>query len=235
MFVLSSCWRLRRFRAFASTFNAIRRSSFLQSNAIYALSSGFGKCGVSVIRVSGRQTRDALLALSKRKRLPIERKAVVMDLFHPVSNQQLDRGLILWFKGETNLSKKVFKYSNLWSRFVGPSSFTGEDVCELHVHGGTAVVAAVLDALSHVPGLRPAEPGEFTKRYSCDVTSYFFTLLVLFFCSGRSRTTNWIWRKLKVWQTWSTPKRKHRDAKLCSRCKDRSANSTPTGETNWKK
>ena len=104
MFVLSSSWRLRRFRAFASTFNAIRRSSFLQSNAIYALSSGFGKCGVSVIRVSGRQTRDALLALSKRKRLPSERKAVVMDLFHPVNNQQLDRGLILWFKGETNLS-----------------------------------------------------------------------------------------------------------------------------------
>ena len=47
----------------------------------------------------------------------------------------------------------------------GPGSFTGEDVCELQVHGGTAVVAAVLDALSHVPGLRPAEAGEFTKRF----------------------------------------------------------------------
>ena len=47
---------------------------------------------------------------------------------------------------------------------VGPASFTGEDSCELHVHGGPAVVAAVLDAIQAVPGLEPAEPGDFTRR-----------------------------------------------------------------------
>ena len=74
-----------------------------QSHAIYALSSGFGKCGVSVIRISGRQTRDALLALSRRTVLPPQRKAVVLDLFHPVNQTQLDRGLVLWFQGnQTN-------------------------------------------------------------------------------------------------------------------------------------
>lgn len=47
---------------------------------------------------------------------------------------------------------------------LAPHSFTGEDVAELHVHGGRAVVAAVLDALAAIPGLTPAEPGDFTKR-----------------------------------------------------------------------
>ena len=47
---------------------------------------------------------------------------------------------------------------------VGPASFTGEDSCELHVHGGPAVVAAVLDAIQAVPGLEPAKPGDFTRR-----------------------------------------------------------------------
>jgi tRNA modification GTPase len=47
----------------------------------------------------------------------------------------------------------------------GPQSFTGEDCAEFHVHGGPAVVTAMLDALGSLPGLRPAEPGDFTRRY----------------------------------------------------------------------
>ncbi len=48
--------------------------------------------------------------------------------------------------------------------FSGPHSFTGEDSCEFQIHGGPAVVAAMLDALGTIPGLRHAEPGEYTKR-----------------------------------------------------------------------
>ena len=62
----------------------------------------------------------------------------------PHSREALDQGLVLWFPA--------------------CASFTGEDVLELQVHGGRAVVAALLDALSAMPGLRPAEPGEFTRR-----------------------------------------------------------------------
>ena len=62
----------------------------------------------------------------------------------PHSREALDQGLVLWFPAR--------------------ASFTGEDVLELQVHGGRAVVAALLDALSAMPGLRPAEPGEFTRR-----------------------------------------------------------------------
>lgn len=71
-----------------------------QSSGIFALSSGFGKCGVSVIRVSGNGTQSALLALGKKDKLPAERKAVLWDIFHPKSGIQLDKGLVLWFKGK---------------------------------------------------------------------------------------------------------------------------------------
>lgn len=50
-------------------------------------------------------------------------------------------------------------------RFIAPNSFTGEDMCELHVHGGIAVVKSVLSALLKIPFFRLAEPGEFTKRF----------------------------------------------------------------------
>lgn len=50
----------------------------------------------------------------------------------------------------------------LW--FPGPNSFTGEDCCEFHVHGGTAVVSALNEAINSVSGVRPSLPGEFTKR-----------------------------------------------------------------------
>ncbi|KAH8247624.1 hypothetical protein KR038_007118 [Drosophila bunnanda] len=110
---------------------------------IYSLSSGHVKCGVSVIRVSGPQTKKALRAIVANKEY--EPKATYLkSFFHPTSKEMIDRGLLLWFKG--------------------PASFTGEDSCEFQVHGSLAVIAAMLDALGKVDGLRPAQPGEFTKR-----------------------------------------------------------------------
>lgn len=109
---------------------------------IYALSSGHGKSGVAVIRVSGPKASDALTALAGD--LPPPRIAVLRKLHAPVSTEILDRSLIIWFPG--------------------PASFTGEDVFELHVHGGRAVIDGVFRALSNLPDLRIAEPGEFTRR-----------------------------------------------------------------------
>ncbi|XP_038628877.1 tRNA modification GTPase GTPBP3, mitochondrial [Tachyglossus aculeatus] len=111
---------------------------------IFALSSGHGKCGVAVIRTSGPASGPALLRLMARLELPRPRTATLSLILDPDSSEPLDRGLVLWFPG--------------------PHSFTGEDCAELHVHGGPAVVSGVLRALGSLPGLRPAEAGEFTKR-----------------------------------------------------------------------
>ena len=103
--------------------------------------------GVALIRISGPQAFTALRALHADHPggvLPLPRTAVLRKLRHPQSGALLDHAMVL--------------------RFVAPASFTGEDVAELHVHGGAAVVAAVLNALKDIPGLRFAEAGEFTKR-----------------------------------------------------------------------
>ncbi|XP_058870073.1 tRNA modification GTPase GTPBP3, mitochondrial [Acipenser ruthenus] len=112
---------------------------------IFALSSGHGKCGVAVIRVSGPASASALRSLAGMKQaLPAPRTAVLHSLLDPGTGEPLDRGLVLWFPG--------------------PHSFTGEDCAEFHVHGGPAVISGVLQALGSLPGLRPAEAGEFTRR-----------------------------------------------------------------------
>ena len=112
------------------------------SDTIYALSSGLPPAGVAVIRLSGPHCRFALETLHVS--IPEPRKAVVRKLFSANSGSLLDEALVLYFKA--------------------PASFTGEDVIELHCHGGRAVVEAVLSELSLIDGLRLAEPGEFTKR-----------------------------------------------------------------------
>jgi tRNA modification GTPase len=109
---------------------------------IYALSSGAGRAGVAVIRISGPAAGGALEALAGKR--PAARKAVLRRLRELGSGETLDRGLVLWFPA--------------------PGSVTGEDVAELHVHGGRAVIDGVLEALGRLPGLGPAEPGEFTRR-----------------------------------------------------------------------
>ncbi|KAM9242144.1 5-taurinomethyluridine-[tRNA] synthase subunit GTPB3, mitochondrial isoform 4-T4 [Dugong dugon] len=111
---------------------------------IFALSSGQGRCGVAVIRTSGPASGPALRSLTAGRDLPPARSARLRLLSDPRSGEPLDRALVLWFPG--------------------PQSFTGEDCAEFHVHGGPAVVSGVLQALSGVPGLRPAEAGEFTRR-----------------------------------------------------------------------
>ena len=111
------------------------------SETVFALASAAGRAGIAVIRLSGPQTATALMRLGCG--LPSPRKATRANFCDP-SGEILDDGLLLWFPA--------------------PHSFTGEDVAELHVHGGRAVVDSILMALKDVEGLRPAEPGEFTRR-----------------------------------------------------------------------
>lgn len=110
---------------------------------IYALSSAGGRAGVAVIRVSGGLTSTIVERLTGKPR-PRPREAVLRQLADPRTGEALDRALVLYFQG--------------------PKSFTGEDVAEFHVHGGRAVVASVLKALSGFDGVRAAAAGEFTRR-----------------------------------------------------------------------
>lgn len=114
----------------------------MPAETIFALSSGRLPSGVAVVRISGPGARAALLALAGV--VPPARQARYGMLWHPRSGDVLDQGLQLFFPG--------------------PASATGEDVAELHLHGGRAVVAAVVAALALLPGLRLAEPGEFTRH-----------------------------------------------------------------------
>lgn len=109
---------------------------------IFALSSGRPPVAIAVIRISGPRAGAALTALGIK--IPESRQARFARIRDPRSGEIIDEGLVLWF--------------------AGPRSETGEDVAELQVHGGRAVIAAVLDALASIDGLRMAEPGEFTRR-----------------------------------------------------------------------
>ena len=114
----------------------------MPSDTIFALSSGQPPAGIAVIRISGTAAGAALAALAGR--LPPPRRAALATLVDPADGTELDRTLVLWLPG--------------------PATATGEDCAELHLHGGRAVVAAVEAALMRQPGLRRAEPGEFTRR-----------------------------------------------------------------------
>ncbi len=111
------------------------------ADTIFALSSGPPPAGIAVIRISGPAARFGLETLAGV--VPEPRKVAVRPLT-AADGSLIDRGLVLFFPG--------------------PASFTGEDVAEFHVHGGRAGVSAVLTALSALPGFRPAEAGEFTRR-----------------------------------------------------------------------
>ena len=113
------------------------------SETIVALSSGSGVSGVAVVRLSGSHAFDALNKLTSEK-LPKYRMATLRELRDPETDARLDQALVICFKG--------------------PASFTGEDVVELHLHGGRSVVSGVLDALVGMDYIRPAEPGEFSRR-----------------------------------------------------------------------
>jgi len=115
----------------------------LYVDTIFALASGAGRAGVAVIRLSGPQAGPALEKLSGQP-LPKPRQAFRARFMDPVDGDIIDDGLALWFPA--------------------PASFTGEDVVEIHVHGGMAVRTALFGALSAFGGLRMADPGEFTRR-----------------------------------------------------------------------
>lgn len=108
---------------------------------IFSLSSGSPPAAIGVIRLSGPGAGDALCGLAGG--LPEPRRASLATL-RDIHGEVLDRALVLWLPG--------------------PGSATGEDMAELHCHGGRAVIAAVEAALEGMPGLRRAMPGEFTRR-----------------------------------------------------------------------
>src|SRR5262249_5973152 len=111
-------------------------------DTIFALSSGKPPAAIAVVRISGPSARLALEQLGGR--VPQGRRAGPGRIRNPSTGEVIDAGLILWFPA--------------------PRSETGEDMAELQLHGGRAVVAEVLAALGRLPGFRLAEPGEFTRR-----------------------------------------------------------------------
>ena len=115
----------------------------MSGETIFALSSGGRRAAIAVVRVSGSAAGAALARIGGALP-PAPRQAALRRFRHPDTGDVIDRGLALWFPG--------------------PDSATGEDIAEFHVHGGPAVLRALVQALAALPGLRPAEPGEFTRR-----------------------------------------------------------------------
>lgn len=111
-------------------------------DTIFALSSGRPPAAIAVVRISGPRAGVALEKLIGR--IPEPRRAALARVKNPINAEVLDEALALWFPAA--------------------NSEIGEDSAELQLHGGRAVIAGVLDALGTIDGLRPAEPGEFTRR-----------------------------------------------------------------------
>src|SRR3954466_8988339 len=112
-----------------------------REQTIFALASGRPPTAIAIVRVSGPLAGTALEALAGR--VPSPRRAT-RALLREAHRRPLDDAVVLWFPG--------------------PASATGEDVAEFHVHGGRAVLAGLFAALSSFADVRPAEPGEFTRR-----------------------------------------------------------------------
>lgn len=119
-------------------------------STVFALASAPGRAGIAVVRLSGPDAGAALRQLAPNlKALPPPRLATRVSLYAPESSpggavERIDDALVLWFPG--------------------PGSFTGEDVVEFHVHGGHAVLDALITSLAGLQGLRPAGPGDFSRR-----------------------------------------------------------------------
>ncbi|MFE0016571.1 tRNA uridine-5-carboxymethylaminomethyl(34) synthesis GTPase MnmE [Mesorhizobium sp. NPDC059054] len=111
------------------------------SDSIVALSSGKLPAGVAVVRLSGSKTRFAIETISETS---VPEREVALRRLKQADGSLIDTGLVIFF--------------------AGPASFTGEDVAEFQVHGGRAVVSALLQTLTSIDGIRHAEPGEFTRR-----------------------------------------------------------------------
>jgi tRNA modification GTPase len=120
---------------------AMNRPVMSPADTIVAPASGMSLAAIAVIRISGPETRAVLDALCGGAPPPRHASLRAIGL---ANAPLIDRGLVLSFEG--------------------PASFTGEDMAELHVHGGRAVIGAVIDAVLTLPGTRLAEPGEFARR-----------------------------------------------------------------------
>ena len=114
----------------------------INSDTIFAVSSGSGMAGIAVIRLSGSKAGSILASIAGP--LPLPRLASVRQLRIPGSGEVIDQALVLWMPG--------------------PASATGEDVSEFHVHGSAAVIDTMFGVFRSVAGVRLAEPGEFTRR-----------------------------------------------------------------------
>jgi tRNA modification GTPase len=112
-----------------------------RDQTIFALSSGHPPSAIALVRVSGPQAGKVAATLAGK--LPPPRMAT-RALLRDLGQRPIDDAVVLWFPG--------------------PASATGEDVAEFHVHGGRAVLAALFAAISEFENVRPAEPGEFTRR-----------------------------------------------------------------------
>ena len=111
-------------------------------DTIFALSSGRLPAAIAVVRVSGPRAGVALESLIGK--VPEPRRAAHAMVRDPATGELIDDALALWFPA--------------------PRSETGEDVAEIHLHGGRAILAAVFQAIGNIDGLRPAQAGEFTRR-----------------------------------------------------------------------
>ena len=109
---------------------------------IYALSTGPGVSGVAIVRISGPEASEVIKLLTK-SRIPMPRMATLRKIKNINTSELIDEGIIIWFPG--------------------PQSYTGEDMAEIHIHGGKAVILALQNEISKIKNCRLAEPGEFTK------------------------------------------------------------------------
>jgi len=114
----------------------------VEAPTIFALSTAPGRAGIAVVRTSGPRSGDLVDTLAPPR--PRKRSAALRRIRDPQTGETIDDGLVLWFGG--------------------PRSETGEDMAEFHLHGGPAIVKAMLALLAKQPGCRLAEPGEFSRR-----------------------------------------------------------------------
>jgi len=150
--------------------------TYNEKKTVYALSTPAGRAGIAVIRISGPNALDVYHTmvttssthpeLKKRALVPTPWRLERCSILDVQTQETLDDGLAVFFKGIPTIliPSAVFSQSYGPPAFTGPKSFTSEDVLELHIHSSRAVISSVLRSLSYIPGCRPAERGEFTRR-----------------------------------------------------------------------
>jgi tRNA modification GTPase len=112
------------------------------NDTIFAIASGAGRSAIAVLRLSGPASRTIVESIAGK--LPEPHTAALATFRDPATGEAVDKGFVIFFPA--------------------PKTYTGEDYAEFHVHGGRAVVAAMVKAIGGIAGTRPAEPGEFTRR-----------------------------------------------------------------------